>query len=334
MPKKIKKCAAVICLTAIMAISLNGCGSVMQISGAGAAIPATAGIIYSATMASAMSEASSADNACKTFYTGVVAGAITKSSTYPDGTKVTAAAEQGASDEDKRYAAKATTVYDSLRYSGLSDTVDVSQMVYLLHDSGTDEKGDIFYIGDDKIKNLSLGDYAQLYSSTSLGELYYSGSTDSETNSYNNSYNAYNNYNDYDYNDYYKSTNNLDNVKSDAASVDNACKTFYAGIKSGAITKSSTYPDGTKVTAAAEQGASEKEKLSAAKAATVADAQKYSGLHIPYDYLCYFYKSDNTTHHEKGDIVCYGGTYGSLPDCANALRPYTTMSTLYGIDLS
>lgn len=172
MLKKIKKYAAVIGLVAVMTISLNGCGAAVEMVGAGVAIPATIGIINGATAASAMSDASATDNACKTFYAGVRAGAITTSSKYPDGTTVTAAAENGASDMDKMYAAKAATVYDSLRYSGLSNTIDVSQMVYLLHDTGTDDKGKILYAGDDKIKNLSLDDYAPLFLRTTLGELY------------------------------------------------------------------------------------------------------------------------------------------------------------------
>ncbi|MGN1458027.1 MAG: hypothetical protein ACI4XP_08750 [Acutalibacteraceae bacterium] len=173
MLKKIKKCAAVIGLAAVTAISLNGCGAAVEMVGAGVAIPATIGIIDSATAASAMSDADAMDNACKTFYAGVRAGAINTSSTYPDGTKVTVAAEKGASDKDKMAAAKSATVYDSLLYSGLSNTIDVSQMVYLLHDTGTDDKGDILYIGDDKIKSLTSGvDYKQLSLSTALGELY------------------------------------------------------------------------------------------------------------------------------------------------------------------
>lgn len=169
---KIKKCAVLIGLTAVMAISLNGCGAAVEMVGAGVAIPATIGIIDSANDASAMSDASATDNACKTFYAGVRAGSINTSSKYPDGTAVSAASAKGASDEDKRYAAKAATVYDSLRYSGLSNTIDVSQMVYLLQDIAGYRKGSIFYVGDNQIKRLSIRDYAQLSLSTTLGELY------------------------------------------------------------------------------------------------------------------------------------------------------------------
>lgn len=172
MANKIRKCAVAIGLTAVMAVSLNGCGAAVEMVGAGVAIPATIGSIDSATVASAMTDASATDNACKTFYAGVRSGTIDSNSKNPDGTTVSAAPIRGATDREKMYAAKAATVYDSLLYSGLSNTIDVSQMVYLLKNNGTYSKGKILYAGDDKIKNLSLDDYAPLYLNTTLGELY------------------------------------------------------------------------------------------------------------------------------------------------------------------
>lgn len=117
--------------------------------------------------------------------------------------------------------------------------------------------------------------------------------------------------------------------QSDAASVNNACKTYYAGVRSGTITTASKNADGTSVTAAAAAGASDAKKLSAAKAATVADAQKYSGLDVSYDNLCYFTAADSTTHNTKGDIVYYDGDSTALPSGRSALTASTAMSDLY-----
>lgn len=117
--------------------------------------------------------------------------------------------------------------------------------------------------------------------------------------------------------------------QSDAASVNNACKTFYAGVRSGTITTASKNADGTSVTAAASAGASDKVKLSAAKSATVAAAQKYSGLDVSYDNLCYFSSANSATHNTKGDIVYYDGNSANLPTGATALTSSTSMATLY-----
>lgn len=118
--------------------------------------------------------------------------------------------------------------------------------------------------------------------------------------------------------------------QSDAASVNNACKTYYAGVRSGTITTASKNADGTSVSAAASAGASDAKKLSAAKAATVADAQKYSGLDVSYDNLCYFTAANSATHNTKGDIVYYDGNSANRPANTSPLTSSTAMSTLYG----
>lgn len=117
--------------------------------------------------------------------------------------------------------------------------------------------------------------------------------------------------------------------QSDAASVNNACKTYYAGVRSGTITTASKNADGTSVTAAASAGASDKAKLSAAKDATVKDAQKYSGLDVSYDNLCYYSAANSATHNTKGDIVYYDGDTTKLGGDQKALEPDTKMSDLY-----
>lgn len=121
--------------------------------------------------------------------------------------------------------------------------------------------------------------------------------------------------------------------QSNAASVDNACKTYYAGVRSGSINTSSDLPGGAgKVSAAAAKGASDKVKLSAAKAATVADAQKYSGLSVSADNLCYYSANDSSVQHVKGDIVYYNGESAGLPANTTAMPDgcTTTLGTLYG----
>lgn len=120
--------------------------------------------------------------------------------------------------------------------------------------------------------------------------------------------------------------------QTNAAAVDNACKTFYAGIKSGSINStSSKNPDGSSVSVAASKGASDKEKISKAKAAKVSDAQKYSGLDVSYDNLCYYTANDSTAHKVKGDIVYYDGT--TLPDDAKttSLTKDTTLGGTSGL---
>ena len=117
---------------------------------------------------------------------------------------------------------------------------------------------------------------------------------------------------------------------SDASTVNNACKTYYAGVKSGTITTSSKNADGTTVTAAAAKGASEKAKTTAAKKATVADAQKYSGLNVAYDNLVYYSGATQASAANKtlGDIIYFAGD-GSIPGGTTQLAATTTLDDLY-----
>ena len=114
---------------------------------------------------------------------------------------------------------------------------------------------------------------------------------------------------------------------SDASSVNNACKTFYSGIRSGSIVNTDKDPNGSTVSAAASAGASDKVKLDKAKAATVADAQRYSGLNVSYDNLCYI--SNPTSTQTKGTIEYYDGTSTGL-NGRTSLTASTTMANLYG----
>ena len=113
--------------------------------------------------------------------------------------------------------------------------------------------------------------------------------------------------------------------ESDASSVNSACKTLYAGIKSGSITTNSTGGDGAKCSYAAAPNASSTAKLSTARAATVDNAQAYSGLKVSYDDLYYYTATSGTN--TQGTIV-FSDT-GSGPAGTSALTGTTTMGTLY-----
>ncbi|MGN1456344.1 MAG: prepilin-type N-terminal cleavage/methylation domain-containing protein [Acutalibacteraceae bacterium] len=121
--------------------------------------------------------------------------------------------------------------------------------------------------------------------------------------------------------------------QSDAATVNNACKTFYAGIKSGTINTDSTNPDGSKVTAAAAPGESDAKKLAAAKKATVADAQKYSGINVSCDNLAYYATNAAASAAGKtiGDIIYFSGDSSAKPANATQLASNTTFAALYAL---
>lgn len=116
--------------------------------------------------------------------------------------------------------------------------------------------------------------------------------------------------------------------QSDAVSVNSACKSYYASVRSGLINTDSKNPDGSSVSEAAAKGASDFDKSSAAYKATVAAAQKYSGLNVPYDNLCYYQSDNSTTNNSKGDIVYYDGG-ASTPDGTIKLTGSISMSDLY-----
>ncbi len=112
--------------------------------------------------------------------------------------------------------------------------------------------------------------------------------------------------------------------ESEAASVDSACKTLYSGIKSGSITSDMKFSDGSTISCAASKGASVSAQLSAANAATVADAQKYSGLDVPYDNLAFYNADDTSVHQTKGTII--------FVEDPSSLPANTTMLTAGGTD--
>ena len=66
---------------------------------------------------------------------------------------------------------------------------------------------------------------------------------------------------------------NKSQLDSDAATIDSACKDYYAGVKSGTITNADNKADG-----AAAPGAITTVRETAADACTVANAMKYAGI--------------------------------------------------------
>lgn len=125
----------------------------------------------------------------------------------------------------------------------------------------------------------------------------------------------YHNDDDYDYSDA--------QLKSDAATVDNALKTYYAGIIAGAIDSSATEPDGTPISNLPAKGASSSERKAAADAATVGDALKYHGLDIP----------DTTLYSlmvtKDGNIVVWNGEeMDNFKDVT--VSTMTTLGEIYG----
>lgn len=107
--------------------------------------------------------------------------------------------------------------------------------------------------------------------------------------------------------------------ESEAASVDSACKTLYSGIKSGSITSDMKYSDGTPIDCAASKGASVADQLAKARGAKIKDAQKYSGLDVPYDNLAYYTDNDTDAHQTVGTII-FVEDPENVPDKTTSLK--------------
>lgn len=89
--------------------------------------------------------------------------------------------------------------------------------------------------------------------------------------------------------------------QSDAASVNNACKQYYAGVVSGSI-NSTNFTSSQKVhQTPADTNASNDKRTKIANNSTVADAQKYGGLAVSCEDLVYV--NADTAHYTKGTIL-------------------------------
>ena len=117
---------------------------------------------------------------------------------------------------------------------------------------------------------------------------------------------------------------------SDASTLNNACKTVYAGVKSGTITTKSKDNAGNDCTWAAAEGASNSARLTAAKAVKISNVQAYNGTSLAYDDL-YYATSDHTDAHiTKGTIVFCDDENNKPTGADTKLTAETTLGTLYG----
>ena len=117
---------------------------------------------------------------------------------------------------------------------------------------------------------------------------------------------------------------------SDASTLNNACKSVYASVKSGALTNEDKNNDGSTVDFAAAKGASNAARTTAAKAVTIAQVQKYNGTAIAYEDLYYATQNHDDVHITKGTITFWDGN-GEQPTGADqSLTDGTKLSDLYG----
>ena len=88
------------------------------------AIPAVIGIINSATTSAGESDASTLNSGCKTVYSGVKSGTITKSDKDAGGNSCGWAADKGASATARTNAAKAVNIDNVQAYNGTAISYD------------------------------------------------------------------------------------------------------------------------------------------------------------------------------------------------------------------
>lgn len=122
------------------------------------AIPAVIGIINSANESQKSSDAATVDNACKTWYAGVVAGSITQAD-------ATGAAPAGAANSARKSYALTSTVQNALEYNKTWTSLSGK-----LADFGCDKDGNI-YSNTDAAHSTGLTHKA-LTGSVKMGQLY------------------------------------------------------------------------------------------------------------------------------------------------------------------
>ena len=113
-------------------------------------------------------------------------------------------------------------------------------------------------------------------------------------------------------------------LEADAASLSSACKTYYAGIRSGTINSSSTDLYGNKLTSLPDKSASISVRRAAANSATIYDAMQYSGLTFDDDTLSKFALD------QYNSIVPYESLNGTA--VLYSLSSYTTLGELYDLN--
>ena len=116
---------------------------------------------------------------------------------------------------------------------------------------------------------------------------------------------------------------------SDASTMNNACKTVYSSVKSGAITNEDKNNDGSTVDFAAAKGASNKDRTTAAKKVTIAQVQKYNGTSLSCDDLYYATSDHDDVHITKGTIVFWDGEGDAPTGPDTQLSDSTKLGDLY-----
>ena len=118
---------------------------------------------------------------------------------------------------------------------------------------------------------------------------------------------------------------------SDASTLNNACKTVYAGVKSGSITTESKDNNGSNCTWAAAPGASNSDRLTKAKAVKLSEVQAYNGTALALGTNGdYYYAKATQSGPSKGTIVYWDGSGTKNPGADEKLTNDTTLGTLYG----
>ena len=118
---------------------------------------------------------------------------------------------------------------------------------------------------------------------------------------------------------------------SDASTLNNACKTVYAGVKSGSITSQSKDNNGSNCTWAAARGASNSDRLKAAEKVTLKQVQEYNGTALALGTAGdYYYAKATQSGLSKGTIVYWDGSGTKAPGADTQLLDTTTLGDLYG----
>ncbi len=102
--------------------------------------------------------------------------------------------------------------------------------------------------------------------------------------------------------------------EADASTLNNACKTVYAGVKSGTINNQQTKDNaGNKINWAADKGATASEKLEAANGVTIDQVQAYNGTNMALNDFYVVDTDDAAKHLTKGTIVFWDGDDDNKP---------------------
>lgn len=116
--------------------------------------------------------------------------------------------------------------------------------------------------------------------------------------------------------------------KSDASTLDEACKELYASVSSGTLNASSTDLNNLSASKLPASSASDSTKKSVAKTLTPTDAMNYSGLALNLD--DFVYVTTATSNYAKGTILySQDEDVTSSSVSATAVTSSTTFANMY-----